>query len=69
MDSLSATGRLAGLTTQMVVVSFFPTFLPLFAAAASVSKAQREVQSEAAVQAASTLALEYNSNVNDDPIV
>jgi hypothetical protein len=69
LDSLSATGTLAGLTAQMVVVSFFPAFSALFAAAASVSKARCEVQSEAAVQAASTLALEYNSDDDDDPIL
>jgi hypothetical protein len=53
----------------MAVVAFFPAFSSLFAAAASVSKARCEVQAEAAVQAASTLALEYTSNDDDDPIL
>jgi hypothetical protein len=69
LESLSATGTLAGLTSEMAVVAFFPAFSALFAAAASVSKARCEVQSEAAVLAASTLALEYNSNEDEDPIL
>lgn len=69
LESLSEAGTLGGLTSQMFVVSFFPAFSALFAAAASVSKARCEVQSEAAVQAASTLALEYNSDEDDDPIL
>lgn len=69
LQSLSSVGSLSGLTTQMVVVSFFPAFSALFAAAASVSKARCEVQAEAAVQAASTLALEYNTSDDEDPIL
>jgi hypothetical protein len=53
----------------MVVVSVFPACSALFAAAASVSKARCEVQSEAAVQAASTMALEYSSDNDEDPIL
>ncbi len=69
LESLSARGTLAGLSAEMVVVAFFPAFSALFAAAASVSKARCEVQAEAAVQAASTLALEYNADEDDDPIL
>lgn len=69
LDSLSATGTFGGLAGEMVIVSIFPAFSALFAAAASVSKARCEVQAEAAVQAASTLALEYNADEDDDPIL
>lgn len=70
LHSLSATGSFASLTGEMAVVAFFPAFSSLFAAAASVSKARCEVQAEAAVQAASTLALEYTSGDDgDDPIL
>jgi hypothetical protein len=42
----------------------------LFAGAASVSKARCEVDAEAATQAASTLALEYNpGKEEDDPVL
>ena len=69
LESLSAAGTLASLTSEMAVVAFFPAFSSLFAAAASVSKARCEVQAEAAVQAASTLALEYTSDDDEDPIL
>jgi hypothetical protein len=66
--TLSAAGTFQGLVVEMTVVALFPAFSTLFAAAASVSKARCEVQAEAAVQAASTLALEYNKD-EDDPIL
>jgi len=44
---------------QVLGISVFPTLAALFAGAASVSKARCEVDAEAALQAASTLALEY----------
>jgi hypothetical protein len=69
LESLSAAGTFTSLTSEMVVVAIFPALSALFAAAASVSKARCEVQSEAAVQAASTLALEYNSSEDEDPIL
>jgi hypothetical protein len=69
LASLSASGTLSSVVTESAVVTIFPAFSALFAAAASVSKARCEVQSEAAVQAASTLALEYNSNDDEDPIL
>ena len=65
----AATGSLGALTGKMLIVGFFPALSSLFSAAASVSKARCEVQSEAAVQAASTLALEYKSNDDEDPIL
>jgi hypothetical protein len=66
---MSASGTLGGYIGAMSIVTIFPAFSALFAAAASVSKARCEVQAEAAVQAASTLALEYTSDESDDPIL
>ena len=67
--SLASGGTALGLVGQMGAIASFPAFSALFAAAASVSKARCEVQTEAAVQAASTLALEYNSDEEEDPIL
>ena len=48
----------------------FPILSSAFAAAAAVSKARCEVDAEAAAQAASTLALEYDDmNGNGDDLV
>jgi hypothetical protein len=69
LETLSASGTLASLTGEMAIVGIFPVFSTLFAAAASVSKARCEVDAEAAVQAASTLALEYSSMEDEDPIL
>jgi len=56
---------------KIALVSFFPALSSLFSAAASVSKARCEVDAEAAIQAASQLALEYNDfdNKNNDPVL
>jgi hypothetical protein len=69
LGTLSAAGTFQSLLAEMTVVAFFPALSTLFAAAASVSKARCEVQAEAAVQAASTLALEYNKDDGYDPIL
>ncbi|VEU35918.1 unnamed protein product [Pseudo-nitzschia multistriata] len=69
LETLSASGTVASLTGEMAIVGVLPLFSTLFAAAASVSKARCEVDAEAAVQAASTLALEYSSNEDEDPIL
>jgi hypothetical protein len=69
LGTLSKAGTLQSLVAEMTVVAFFPALSTLFAAAASVSKARCEVQAEAAVQAASTLALTYNKDDGYDPIV
>ena len=69
LETLSASGTFASLSGEMAIVGVFPVFSTLFAAAASVSKARCEVDAEAAVQAASTLALEYSSNEDEDPIL
>ena len=58
LDTISA---LYGTAGEVVLVSFFPILSTTFAAAAAVSKARCEVDAEAAAQAASTLALEYDS--------
>ena len=54
-----------------MVVSTFPILSSAFAAAAAVSKARCEVDAEAAAQAASTLALEYDdmNGGSDDPVL
>ena len=46
---------------QIGAYSVFPMFSALFSAAASVGKARCEVDAEAAIQAAATLALEYDT--------
>ena len=65
LEALAAKG---GVIPQILVIAIFPTFSAMFAAAASVSKARCEVDAEAAMQAASTLALGYDDG-EDDPIL
>eukprot|EP00537_Pseudo-nitzschia_pungens_P011271 CAMPEP_0172396042 /NCGR_PEP_ID=MMETSP1061-20121228/23207_1 /TAXON_ID=37318 /ORGANISM="Pseudo-nitzschia pungens, Strain cf. pungens" /LENGTH=633 /DNA_ID=CAMNT_0013127797 /DNA_START=219 /DNA_END=2117 /DNA_ORIENTATION=- len=69
LETLSARGTFLSLTGEMAIVGVLPLCSTLFAAAASVSKARCEVDAEAAVQAASTLALEYSSVDDEDPIL
>jgi hypothetical protein len=68
LDTLSETRTIPSMMAQMAIVSIFPALSALFAAAASVSKARCEVDAEAAMQAASTLALQYEEN-EDDPVL
>jgi len=56
----------ASLLPKMIGVTIFPACSALLAAAASVSKARCEVDTEAAMQAASTMALEYNDGDGDE---
>ncbi|GAX11717.1 hypothetical protein FisN_7Lh087 [Fistulifera solaris] len=65
LESLAATGTFGSTLLQSVAVAGFPALSALFAAAASVSKARCEVDAEAAMQAASTLALQYEDDDND----
>eukprot|EP01082_Thalassiosira_pseudonana_P008516 g7662.t1.1.5e17418a g7662 g7662.t1 contig24:1200036-1202445(+) len=65
-DTVSA---LYGTVGEVALVSTFPILSSAFAAAASVSKARCEVDAEAACQAASTLALEYDGKDDDDPVL
>ena len=67
LESLGAVGGARGVISSVALVTFFPALSSLFAAAASVSKARCEVDAEAAIQTASTLALEYDED--DDPIL
>ncbi len=67
LETLTNLGNARGVISSVVLVSFFPSLGSLFAAAASVSKARCEVDAEAAIQAASTLALEYDDD--DDPVL
>lgn len=53
---------------QVVGISIFPAFAALFAGAASVSKARCELDAEAAMEAASTLAIEYEEG-SKSPII
>ena len=53
---------------ESATVTAFPACSALFAAAASVSKARCELDAEAVMQAASTIALPYE-NEDDDPIL
>ena len=68
LDTISATYGTFG---EVVMVSTFPILSSAFAAAAAVSKARCEVDAEAACQAASTLALEYDgmNGSGDDPVL
>jgi hypothetical protein len=57
-----------GVFLEAVAVTAFPAFSALFSAAASVSKARCEVDTEAVMQAASTLAVQYQDE-KDDPVL
>mmetsp|Transcript_10503 Transcript_10503/g.23547 ORF Transcript_10503/g.23547 Transcript_10503/m.23547 type:complete len:640 (+) Transcript_10503:193-2112(+) len=70
LESLATLSGPVGTTGQVALVSVFPTLGAMFAAAASVSKARCEVDAEAASQAASTLALEYDKyDAEEDPVL
>ena len=68
LDTVSA---LYGTVGEVALVSLFPILSSTFAAAAAVSKARCEVDAEAAAQAASTLALEYDTinGSGGDPVL
>lgn len=68
VESLAAVNTVPSIMVQIVLVSIFPTMAALLSAAASVSKARCKVDSEAAKQAACTLALQYYDE-KDDPIL
>ena len=68
VEALASAGTGLGTFAEIITVATFPFLSALFAAAASVSKARCEVDAEAAKQAASTLALQYNDE-NDDPVL
>ena len=67
LENLGELGGIKGMVGSVTLLIFFPALSSLFAAAASVSKARCEVDAEAAIQAASTLALEYDDG--DDPVL
>ena len=64
-STTSAWAPMAAMMAQIGIVAAFPALSALFAAAASVSKARCQVDAEAAMQAASTLALAYDDEEND----
>lgn len=66
VEGLAAAGGAWNTLGEMLLVSTFPTLSALFSAAASVSKARCKVDAEAATQAASTLALEYDDGKEGD---
>jgi len=67
---LDTVSSLYGVDGEGAVVPTFPILSSAFAAAAAVSKARCEVDAEAAAQAASTLALEYDDmNGSGDDLV
>lgn len=68
LESLAKSGTFSSTLTQAVAVATFPALSALFSAAASVSKARCIVDREAAMQAASTLALQYEDE-KDDPVL
>lgn len=67
LEYLGSLGGIRGTVSSVSLLVFFPALSSLFAAAASVSKARCEVDAEAAIQASSTLALEYDDE--DDPVL
>jgi hypothetical protein len=68
VGSGSPASNIAVTLGESAMIALFPTLAALAAAAASVSKARCQVDAEAAVQAASTLALEYDDG-EDDPVL
>jgi hypothetical protein len=69
LESLAAAGGPLNTVVEMAFVVAFPTCSALLAAAASVSKARCRVDAEAATQAASTLALEYDDGGQRNPVL
>jgi hypothetical protein len=65
VEALATAATPTGTFLEIITVSVFPFFSSLFAAAASVSKARCEVDAEAAMEAASTLALAYDDGENN----
>jgi hypothetical protein len=68
VEALAEAGTALSTASLVGVLSFFPSLSALFAAAASVSKARCEVDAEASMQAASTIALPYEAK-KDDPVL
>lgn len=68
VEKLATAGTASATILQVITVSAFPAFSALFAAAASVSKARCEVDAQASMLAASTLALPYDKE-EEDPIL
>lgn len=65
VEALAGSSTLSGTILEILTVSAFPAMSAMFAAAAQVSKARCEVDAEAAMQAASTIALPYTGDEND----
>jgi len=67
IEALAEAGP-GGVFLEAIAVSAFPALSALVSAAASVSKARCEVDAEATMQAASSIALPYNAE-KDDPVL
>ena len=68
VESLSSATSPAAVILHMATVAIFPALSALFAAAASVSKARCEVDAQASVLAASTIAVPYDDK-DEDPLL
>jgi hypothetical protein len=68
LESLATIHTAPAMLAQIGIVVTFPALSALFAAAASVSKARCEVDAEASMLAASTLALQYDDD-QEDPVL
>jgi hypothetical protein len=64
IEHLAAARTTSSILLETIIISTLPAFSALFAAAASVSKARCEVDAEAAMQAASTMAFQYDTTKN-----
>ncbi|GKY91097.1 hypothetical protein MPSEU_000082500 [Mayamaea pseudoterrestris] len=65
IDALSSANNPGAILLHMGTVAIFPALSALFAAAASVSKARCEVDAQASVLAASTIAVPYDDEEQD----
>lgn len=68
LETLATSGTISGTILEIFTVTTFPALSALFAAAASVSKARCQVDAEAAIQAATTIALPYEEE-EVDPVL
>ena len=67
-EALSLQSSVSAMLLEMAMAAFFPACSALFAAAASVSKARCQVDAQASMLAASTIALPYDDE-EQDPVL
>lgn len=68
LETLLSAGTFPATVASIATVATFPALSAMFAAAASVSKARCEVDAEAVMQAACTIALQYDDQ-EEDPVL